>query len=70
MNNLSVLGRVNILGVDVPVIEGGFGEGQKVVLAKDIAEIHGVETKYVNKVINNNIGRFNKNDLIDIQGSL
>lgn len=54
----------NNLGFNIPVIEGGFGENQKVILAKTIAEIHGVELSELNRMINRNIGRFNENDLI------
>lgn len=50
-------------------IEGGFGDNKKVILAPTVASIHGVETKYINKVINNNISRFNESDLIDIKDS-
>ena len=50
----------------IPVIEGGFGEGQKVILAKTVSEIHGVELKHVNELINKNINRFNENDLLDL----
>ena len=39
---IEVLGTKEFLGKEIPVIEGGFGEGEKVVLAKTIAEIHGV----------------------------
>lgn len=45
----------------------GFGENEKVMLAKTIAEIHGVELKYINKIINNNIERFGVNDLRDLK---
>ncbi|MCR8745229.1 phage antirepressor KilAC domain-containing protein [Romboutsia lituseburensis] len=66
-NNIQVLGIKNILGVDVPVIEGGFGKGQKGVLAKDIADIHGNRLDKINDLIKNNIGRFDMNDLIDLK---
>ena len=42
----------------IPVIEGGFGEGQKVILAKTVSEIHDVELKHVNELINKNINIF------------
>lgn len=67
MNNLIVKEKQEFMGVRIPVIEGGFGEGQKVVLAKTVAEIHEVETKYINRIINNNITRFNANDLLDLK---
>lgn len=71
MKELVIRGRQTIEGKEVRVIEGGFGEGQKCMLASDIAEQHDVETKYINKVINNNIQRFSENDLIDLKrGSL
>uniref|UniRef100_UPI001FAE2D19 ORF6N domain-containing protein n=1 Tax=Clostridium sp. 1001271B_151109_B4 TaxID=2787148 RepID=UPI001FAE2D19 len=48
---------------------GGFGENQKVMLAKTIAEIHGVTTPDINKLINRNITRLTQNDLIDLKNS-
>ena len=65
MKNLIVNGKQEFMGMEIPVIEGGFGEGQKVVLAKTIASIHNIELKEVNRLINRNIDRFSKNDLID-----
>lgn len=59
----------NNLGFNIPVIEGGFGENQKVMLAKTIAEIHGVTTPDINKLINRNITRLTQNDLIDLKNS-
>ena len=48
-------------------IEGGFGEGKKAMLVKDIAKIHGREEKHLNEVINNNIKRFAINiDIINL----
>ena len=60
MKELIIKGIQEFMGKEIPVIEGGFGEGQKVVLAKTIAEIHGVELKEINKLINNNIDEFVK----------
>ena len=66
--NLEVKGTQEFLGKQIPVIYGGFGKGQKVVLAKTIAEIHQVEVKYINKLINNNRTRFKEGiDVIDIK---
>lgn len=68
MSNLAIKGEVQVVGVKVPNINGGFGEGKKSMLAKHIAEIHGKELKFVNQVINNNISRFKHNvDIIDIK---
>lgn len=40
MNNIIINGTQSFMGKEIPVIEGGFGEGKKVILAKTIAEIH------------------------------
>ena len=42
---IMVRGTQEFMGIEIPVIEGGFGEGCKVILAKTVAEIHEVETK-------------------------
>ena len=51
--NLEIKGTQEFLGKQIPVVYGGFGINQKVVLAKTIAEIHGMEVKHVNEDINN-----------------
>ncbi|WP_297713234.1 Rha family transcriptional regulator [Clostridium sp.] len=59
------------LGFNIPVIEGGFGENQKVMLAKTIAEIHEMELRKVNELINNNISEFEIGiDLLDLKNSI
>lgn len=51
-------------------IEGGFGQGKKAMLVKEIAEIHGREEKHINELINNNIKRFNVNiDIVNLLSS-
>ena len=68
MNELTVKGKQEFMGIEIPVIYGGFGEGQKVVLARDVAEIHGTELKVINQNINRNIKRFRENvDVIDLK---
>ena len=68
MKQLIVNGTQNFMGKSIPVVSGGFGENQKVILAKTIAEIHNVQVKYINKLINNNINRFRENiDFIDLK---
>lgn len=68
MNNLEVRGTQNFKGIEIPVIEGGFGEGQKVILVKTIAEIHSMEVKEVNKLINNNLDEFEFGvDILDLK---
>ena len=68
MNELAVKGKQEFMGKEIPIIYGGFGEGQKVVLARDIAEIHNTELKAINQNINRNIKRFRENvDIIDLK---
>lgn len=66
--NLEVKGTQEFLGKEIPVIYGGFGSNQKVVLAKTIAEIHGVNVGNINQRINENRTRFkNDVDIIDLK---
>lgn len=70
MSNLAVNGEVKVVGVTVPNINGGFGEGKKSMLAKHIAEIHGKELKHVNQIINENRNRFKDDvDIIDTKNN-
>ncbi len=66
--NLEIKGTQEFMGREIPVIYGGFGSGQKVVLAKTIAEIHGMNVGNVNQRINENRNRFkNSVDIIDLK---
>lgn len=68
MNQLQVLGTQTFMGIEIPVIEGGFGENQKVILAKTVAEIHDQPLRKVNELINNNIDEFELGiDIIDLK---
>lgn len=68
MNNLTVNGTQEFLGREIPVIEGGFGNGKKVILAKTIAEIHEMRTDKVNALIRDNIDEFeNGVDILDLK---
>lgn len=70
MNGLQVIGTQEFMGKEIPVIAGGFGEDCKVILAKTIAEIHGVELKEINRIINNNIDEFEEGiDILDLKGN-
>ena len=70
MNKLEIKGTQEFLGVNIPVIEGGFGEGQKVMLAKTISEVHGVELRRINELINNNIDEFEFGvDILDLKNN-
>lgn len=67
---IEVLGTKEFLGKEIPVIEGGFGEGEKVVLAKTIAEIHGVRLNDIQSLINENIDEFEEGiDILDLKNS-
>lgn len=66
-NDLKVIGTQKFMGIDIPVIEGGFGENQKVMLAKTIAEIHGVRMNDIQDLIQQNIDEFEFGiDLLDL----
>ena len=65
---IQIKGTINFMGKEIPNVYGGFGDNKKVVLAKNIAEIHEVETKYINKLINHNQKRFKEGvDIIDLK---
>lgn len=65
---IEVLGTQEFLEKEIPVIEGGFGEGEKVVLAKTIAEIHDIELKKVNELIKHNLDEFEEGiDILDLK---
>ena len=57
-NELKINGTQKFMGIDIPIIEGGFGENQKVILAKTVAEIHGVRMNDIQDLINQNINEF------------
>lgn len=68
---IKINGMKEIEGMKFHDIEGGFGEGKKAMLVKEIAEIHGREIKKVNELINNNRKRFADNiDIVDIKTGL
>lgn len=51
-------------------IEGGFGQGKKAMLVKEIADIHNRPFGKVNELINNNIKRFkNSIDILDLKAN-
>ena len=70
MKELMVKGTQTFLGKEIPVIEGGFGEDQKVMLVKTVAEIHDEEVKRINQIINRNRDEFEDGiDIIDLKGN-
>lgn len=68
MNELKVTGIQNFMGLEIPVVLGGFGEGKKCISDKTVAEIHGMEVRNVRARISDNIKRFSENvDFIDLK---
>lgn len=69
-NELKVNGTQRFMGIDIPIVEGGFGENQKVILAKTVAEIHNVRLLDINALINSNIEEFEFGiDILDLKNS-
>lgn len=68
MSILKVTGTQNFMGLEIPVVLGGFGEGKKCISDKTVAEIHGMEVRNVRARISDNIKRFSENvDFIDLK---
>lgn len=63
--DLVIKGEVDVNGVTIKHIEGGFGENQKCLTCKDIAEVHKMEQKEVNKSINRLIEKNRMKEGID-----
>lgn len=67
MNQVKVIGKENIGQYEFTGIEGGFGEGKRAMTVKDIAQVHGKDVRYINKLINGNRNRFKDDtDIIDL----
>lgn len=68
MNQIKVLGKQEFMGKEIPVVLGGFGENQKVVTDKMVAEIHNTTPREVRRLIKDNKKRFKENvDFIDLK---
>lgn len=68
MEALKIIGQEKIGKIKFTGIEGGFGEGKKAMLARDIALVHSRLVKEINKLINNNRLRFKDGiDTIDLK---
>ena len=65
---IKVQGTQQFMGKEIPVVLGGFGENQKVVTDKMVAEIHNTTPREIRKAINRNIVRFKESiDFIDLK---
>lgn len=72
MNNqiIKINGLKQIENMKFHDIEGGFGEGKKAMLVKEIADIHNRPFGKINELINNNIKRFkNSIDILDLKAN-
>ena len=59
MNELIVRNeKVNFMGKEIPIIEGGFGENCRVMTAHMISDIHDVEVKEINRLTLDNLNEF------------
>ena len=71
-NELRVNGNQNFMGINIPIIEGGFGEGKRITNTIVISQIHEIEAKAINQSIKRMIdkGRLKENiDYIDLFSS-
>ena len=55
MRNLVVKGNTTVCGIEVPIVYGGFGKDQKVMLAKTVSQLHDIELKTINQNIKRHI---------------
>ena len=70
MNKIIVRGTQNFMGMEIPIIAGGFGEGCKAMFAKTIAEIHETRLDKINALINSHIDEFEVGiDILDLMSN-
>ncbi len=67
-NQLKVLGTEHIGNIKFTGIEGGFGQGKKAMLVRDVAKIHSRSIREINELINRNRKRFKDGiDILDLK---
>jgi hypothetical protein len=64
-NGLKVTGKQTFMGIEIPVIEGGFGDDKRVTIIPVIVETHGVRAKVVNQSINRLIDKERMRENVD-----
>lgn len=70
-NTITVQGKMDFMEKEIPVVSGGFGKDRMCILAKTVAEIHGIELKTVNQNIKRNEKHFRVGiDIIDLKNSV
>lgn len=68
ITEINVIGHQKFIGREIPIIEGGFGEGKRCLTDKAIAEIHNMRDGDIRRRINDNIKRFKEGiDFIDLK---
>lgn len=68
MIELQVKGTQSFMSKEIPVIEGGFGEGKKSMLVREISAIHRIKVGNINQRINDNREKFEDGvDIIDLK---
>jgi phage antirepressor YoqD-like protein len=50
-NELKVTGNKEFMGINIPVIEGGFSDNKRIATVQMISDIHGIEVKVINRYI-------------------
>ena len=65
MNELKINGTQDFMGINIPIITGGFGEKCKIVTALGISKIHNLEIKEVTKSINRLVGKSRLKENVD-----
>lgn len=64
---IKVTGTQPFMGMEIPVVLGGFGPEARCICDKTAAEIHGTDAIKIRERINSNIGRFSKGiDYVDM----
>ena len=67
-NVICIKGTTEFMGVEIPNVYGGFGEGKKAITDKHIAEVHEQPTRKIRERINDNKPRFKEDvDYIDLK---
>lgn len=70
ITEINVIGHQKFIGREIPIIEGGFGEGKRCLTDKAIAEIHNQPVGEIRRRIQENITRFKINiDIVDIKAN-
>lgn len=68
MEALKVIGQEKIGKIEFTGIEGGFGQGKKAMLVRDVAKIHSRSIREINELINRNHKRFKDEiDILDLK---